>query len=265
MSPRRGSTPRHTEKLTVSCNVTLTLTLTDNQNETTACNEATEKIKENPGLMQFAEEHQDISSEDVVVGPVKGLKKRRRGRKQTVRRRREHKKLNRGNYGSREKLAAAWRKVSRRATVAWLKRNLFRSGTQEFCGQRKELTAAGIRKVPCAQVVRGKRRSDEGLSVEQGTRNNKTRNKFARRTRKGRMLGRGQTMRREATNGTRNRDFKEQLRFGKLRKTRWVYRTTIGMKIVKQVVGTSSGLRRIRQWALCRDRPRPKRKKKSCT
>jgi hypothetical protein len=34
-----------------------------------------------------------------------------------------------------------------------------------------------------------------------------------------------------------------------------------GGKIAKQVVGTSSGLRRIRKWALWRGRPPPKRKK----
>jgi hypothetical protein len=210
-----------------------------------------EKMEPNIEENEATVEREDVPSEDVAVMPVKGLKKRRRGRKSTAGRRGEPKKLNRGNCGSRKKLAAACRKVSRHATVAWLKRNLFRrSGNQEFCGQRKELTAAGIRKIPCAQVVRRKKRSHEGPSVEQGTQHNWTRNKFARRTRKGRTLGRGQTMRREGTNASRNQGFNEQLRFGNVTKTRWVYRTTIGMKMVKQVVGTSSGLRRIRQWTL---------------
>jgi hypothetical protein len=66
---------------------------------------------------------------------------------------------------------------------------------------------------------------------------------------------------REGTNASRNRGFKEQLRFGNVRKTRWVYRTTIGMKMVKQVVGTSRRLRKIRKWVLWRGRPPPKRKK----
>jgi hypothetical protein len=51
----------------------------DDQNETTAYNEATEKIETDSGMMQSAEEHQDILSEDVAVMPVKGLKQRRRG------------------------------------------------------------------------------------------------------------------------------------------------------------------------------------------
>jgi hypothetical protein len=73
--------------------------LKDDQNETTAYNEATEKIETDPGMMQSAEEHQDILSEHVAVMPVKGLKKRRRGRKSTAGRRGEPKKLNRGNCG----------------------------------------------------------------------------------------------------------------------------------------------------------------------
>jgi hypothetical protein len=265
----------------------------DDRNESTACQDV---MEDSPEKMEPNLE-EDVS-EDVAVMPVKGLNKRRRGRQSTAGRRGEPKELIRGNGGSRRKLAAvcrkvsrhatvAWRKrklsrksetrgfcrsrkgvtvadrrTSRHATVAWLKRNLFRrSGTQQFCGQRKELTATGIRKIPCAQVVRRKRRSHEGQSFEQGTRNNWTRNKFERRTRKGRTLGRGQTMSQEGTNSSRNRGFKEQLRFGNVRKTRWVYRTTIGMNMVKQVVGTSSGLRRIRQWVLWMDRPPPKRKK----
>jgi hypothetical protein len=76
------------------------------------------------------------------------------------------------------------------------------------------------------------------------------------------MLGRGQTMGQKGTNALTNRSFKEQLRFGNVRKTRWVYRTTIGMKIAKQVVGTFRVLRRIKQWNLWRGRPPPKRKKK---
>jgi hypothetical protein len=91
----------------------------DDRNETTAYNEATEKIEQNPGMMQSAEEHQDFRSEDVVVRPVKGLKKRHRGRKLTAGRRGETKKLTRGNCGSRRKLAAACRKVSRHAAVVW--------------------------------------------------------------------------------------------------------------------------------------------------
>jgi hypothetical protein len=96
--------------------------LKDDRKEMTAYNEAKEKIEIDSGMMQSMEEHQDVSSEDVAVMPVKGLKKQSRGRKSTAGRRGEPKKLNRGNCGSRKKLAAARRKVSRHATVAWRKK-----------------------------------------------------------------------------------------------------------------------------------------------
>jgi hypothetical protein len=87
----------------------------DNGNKSTACQDAMEanpeKIEQDPGMMQSVEEHQDVPNEDVAVMPVKGLKKRRREQKSTAGRRGEPKKLNRGNFGSRKKLAAACRKV----------------------------------------------------------------------------------------------------------------------------------------------------------
>jgi hypothetical protein len=61
----------HNEETTVH-------SLKDDQNETTAYNEATEKIETDSGMMQSAEEHQDVPIEEVTVMPVKGLKKRRR-------------------------------------------------------------------------------------------------------------------------------------------------------------------------------------------
>jgi hypothetical protein len=77
-------------------------------------------------MMQSAEEHQQIPNEDAMVIPVRGGKRRHRGRKQAAGRHGEPKELTRGDYGSRKKLAAACRKASRRATVAWHKRNVFR-------------------------------------------------------------------------------------------------------------------------------------------
>jgi hypothetical protein len=90
----------------------------DEQNETKACNEATEKIEENPEMMQSAEEHQDMPNEDVAVMPVGEPRKRRRGRKSNAGRRGEPKEQIRGKCGSRKKLAATCTKVSRHATVA---------------------------------------------------------------------------------------------------------------------------------------------------
>jgi hypothetical protein len=125
----------------------------EDRNETTACNEATEKIELDPGMMRSAEEHHDVPSEDVVRA-VKGLKKRHRGRKLTAGRRGEPKELTRGNCGSWRKLAAARRKVSRHATVARCKRNVFRKiWTEVNCGPRSTLAAANKRMDRCAGVT----------------------------------------------------------------------------------------------------------------
>jgi hypothetical protein len=69
-----------------------------------------------------------------------------------------------------------------------------------------------------------------------------------------------QLMRQEGTNGTRNRDFKEQLRLGNERTTSRIYRKTIGLEIVKRAVRISSGMRKVTDWTLWRGRPRPKSK-----
>jgi hypothetical protein len=94
----------------------------DDRNESTACEDVTEdspeKMEPNPQEKEAVVEREDVPNEDIAVIPVKGLKKRRRGRKSTAGRRREPKELNQANCGSRKKLAAACREVPRRATVA---------------------------------------------------------------------------------------------------------------------------------------------------
>jgi hypothetical protein len=77
-------------------------------------------------MMQSVAEHQVALKEDAIVKPVKGRKKRLRGRKPAAERRVEPKELTRGDFGSGRKLGAACRKVSICATVAWRKRNLLR-------------------------------------------------------------------------------------------------------------------------------------------
>jgi hypothetical protein len=112
-----------------------------------------QKIELDPRMMQSAEEHQDIPSEDVAVMPVREPRKRCRGQKLTAGQRGEPKELTRGNCGSRRKLAAACMKVSRHTIVAWLKRKLFRkSGTQEHCGSWRLFAAASRGMARCARV-----------------------------------------------------------------------------------------------------------------
>jgi hypothetical protein len=222
----------------------------------------TEKMEPNPEENEAVVEHQNIPSEDVVVMPVGEPRKRRRVQKSTAGRRGEPKELNRRNHGSRRKLAAACRKVSRHAAVIWRERKLFRrTGTQEICGRRKELAIARIRMTHCAQVVRRKGRSHGGTSVEQGRRKNQTKNKFATGTSKSRTPRRRQRATQQGNNRTRKRNPKEIRRESKGN----VFQTfgkTAGIKFAKRVSRSIVGLRRIRKWTLWRGRPPPKRKMK---
>jgi hypothetical protein len=96
--------------------------------------------------------------------PVGELRKRRKVRSLAAEHHQKRKERTRGNRGSRRKLAAACRKVSRCAGVAWHKKSVVRKiGTQENCGPHKEFTAAGIRVTRCAKVARRKGCSHEGL------------------------------------------------------------------------------------------------------
>jgi hypothetical protein len=80
--------------------------------------------------------------EDAIVKLVKGWKKWHRGRKPAAGRHGEPKELTRSDYGSGKKLAAACRKVSSCATVAWHRKNAVRKiGTQGNCGPWSKLTA----------------------------------------------------------------------------------------------------------------------------
>jgi hypothetical protein len=124
-------------------------------------------------------------------------------------------------------------------------RNLIRrSGSQENCGPLKEFSPTGIRTTRCAKVARRKGRSYEGPSVEQGRRKNETKNKFSRGTQKLRTLGRIQLMCQEGTNGTRNRDVKEQIRLGNQRTSRGIYRKSTGLEIAKRIARCTLGLQR---------------------
>jgi hypothetical protein len=128
----------------------------------------TEKTETDPGMMQSTEEHQEIPKGEAAEMPVRELRKRRRVRSLAAERHQKRKERTRGNCGSRRKSAAACRKVSRCARVAWHRKSVVRNiGTQENCGPHKEFATAGIRATCCAKVARRKGRSHEGPSVQQ--------------------------------------------------------------------------------------------------
>jgi hypothetical protein len=80
-------------------------------------------LKANPKEMESEAEHLEVPKERAAVKPVGGLRMRHRGRNQAAWRRGEPKEPTRGICGSRRKLTAACRKVSRRAVVARRKEN----------------------------------------------------------------------------------------------------------------------------------------------
>jgi hypothetical protein len=121
--------------------------------ETTPCNEETE-IKPDPGLMQSIEEHQKIPKEDAAVMPFGGPRKRRRGCNLAAKRRQKRKERTQGNSRFRKKLAAACKRVSRRARVAWRKSNLVRKiRIQINYGPWKRLTITGRKTTSRATVA----------------------------------------------------------------------------------------------------------------
>jgi hypothetical protein len=104
-----------------------------------------EKTDPDQGMMQSTEGYQESTKKEAAVIPVKGRKKRRRARKPAAGRRGEPNELTRGDCGSGKKLAAVCKEITRRATVVWRKKNVFRKiVSQENCGPRSKLTAAEI-------------------------------------------------------------------------------------------------------------------------
>jgi hypothetical protein len=119
-------------------------------------------------MMQSMEEHQEVPSEDVIVRPVKGLKKRLCGQKSTAGRHGEPQELTQGNCGSQRKLAAACRKVSSHAAVTWRKRKLFRKiETRGYCGSRIRVTIADKRTSRHATVAWWKRNLTRNIRIQE--------------------------------------------------------------------------------------------------
>jgi hypothetical protein len=241
------------------------------RNETIAFQGTTEARleceKPTPEDKESESEHREVPNEYAVVKPVSGRKKRHRGPKQAAGRRGEPKKLTRGDCGSRKKLAAACRKVSRRATVAWRKRNIFRkSWTQTNCGPRKEVTAAEMKVTRCAGHMRKEQNKDD----------------VSPRSPKGGTFDRRLWRNRECKKSIWSRDVEEPLHPRKGRKTvnsngGWnkrqhlrlksmgnsleVFRNIMGLQFGKLADGSSVLLHNIKNWTLWRGRPTPKRKR----
>jgi hypothetical protein len=84
------------------------------------------KTEPDPGTMQSVEEHQEVPKEEAAVMPVGEPRKRRRDRNLAAGRRQKPKRRIQASCESRRRLNTAGKKMTRRATVAWRKRNIFR-------------------------------------------------------------------------------------------------------------------------------------------
>jgi hypothetical protein len=175
--------------------------------ETTASQDMT-KTEPDPGMMQSAEEHQEIPKEDAAVMPVRGLKKQRRDRTLAAGHRQKPKRRIQATCESRRRLIVAGKKITRHATVAWRKRNVFRRiGTQGICGPRSTLTAAGIMMTRHARVAwRKEKFVRKDCTTDKAEQETPKRLNGGKRPRKGLVCN----------NGIRDRGLREQLR-GRMR------------------------------------------------
>jgi hypothetical protein len=228
------------------------------QEETTVASqedkEPTSKEMESEG------ERREVPTEEAAV---EFLKKRHRGQRIAAGRRVKPTKLIRGDGESWKKLVAACRKVSCSAAVAWRKRNLFRDiRTQGNCGPRQELGDAGIMVTLRARLARRKRTF---------ARKNQTRNQVGRRASR-QPVGLKRWKRPADRSGIKypggrwprdlRRDVKEQLRRRIERTTSEIHRKIIRQEVVKRATEMSTGLLKMRNWALWRGRPPPKQLKR---
>jgi hypothetical protein len=207
-------------------------------------------------MIQSAEEHREVPRGDAVEIPVRRRKMRHRGRKEAAGRRLEPKELNRGDHGSRKKLAAACRKASRRVTVAWLKRNVFRkSWTCGYCGLWKEVIAYRKMVTRCG---RNKRKVAQ-TSPTVGT--------FERRCRRGPECSNGVRARgrRRIKDPSTRRQLRLKIKWTSEQIARKIFYEILREKIPEHVVETSSRLQQMRNCTLWRGRPSPKRKKEPRT
>jgi hypothetical protein len=153
--------------------------------------------------MQSIEKHQEIPKGEAAVMPVREPRKRRRVRNLAAERRQKRKERSRVNSGSKKKLAAACRKVSRRAKVAWRKRKLVRKiRIQANRESRKELAVARREMTHRAEVAWWREHDRKRYNQDN----------VAARSPRERTSGMRRWKGPECNNGMRDRGLKQQLR-----------------------------------------------------
>jgi hypothetical protein len=150
-------------------------------------------------------------------------------------------------------LAAACRKVSRCATVAWCKRNFSRKiQTQVNHGPRQELGAARIRMMTLHEKVA--QQKEHGLQK-------KGKDNVAPRIPKGCTCRMKRRKDPADKIGIEDPDTRRQLRLKIGRNRQEGFRT----EVMKRATGMSNGLQKFKDWTLWRGRPPSKWKKRRHT
>jgi hypothetical protein len=158
------------------------------------------------------EEHQEIPKEKTTVMPVGRLRKRCRDWNLAAGHRQKPKGRIQASSEFRRILTIAGKKMTRHATVAWRKRNVFRkTETQENCGPRSKLTATGIKMTRHAEVAWRKRNS---------IRKDWTMDKVEREAQRARLLRRRLWSRQENGKGIRDLGSRRPLYWRKKRPTK---------------------------------------------
>jgi lambda repressor-like predicted transcriptional regulator len=206
-----------------------------------------EQTEPSPEMMQFVGKHQEVSTEAAVM-PVGEPRKRRRNRNPDAERRQKPKERTRGYCGSQNRVTVADRKVSRRATVARRRRDIF----------AQERTR--VKRGPLEQLVAARR----GTTF---------RAKMAGETAKRWTFGRKRQSKQQGINGVKDLGGgrprylrKQDLRKLQLESTGNLNATlTTRWEIARRIVGSAVGLQAINIWTLWRGRPPLKRKKRTHT
>jgi hypothetical protein len=87
---------------------------------------ACQETESNPGMMQSIGEYQEVPKEEAAVMPVGGLSKRNRDRNLATGHRQKPKGSIQASLVLQKRLTIAGRKMTRRAKVAWCKKNIAR-------------------------------------------------------------------------------------------------------------------------------------------
>jgi hypothetical protein len=176
-------------------------------------------------------ERREVPTEEAAVKSSGITKKQHRGQYIAAGRCIKPTKLTRGDCGSRGRLVAACRKVSRRAAVAWHRRNIFRDiRTQGNCGLRQELGAAGI-----MVTLRVRLAQHKGTFAMKDP----TRDYVEQGACKERAFGKRHHTKPTGSQGIKNRDVKEQLRLRSERTPSRICEKKIRLDIRKRIARSS--------------------------